>query len=460
MLLTNVQRKESTLFYVVIFLVIYEDLFRKFIPGHTPAFFLLKDMFLILLYGLFFIEISNKRKILLNSPIFIPLLLLFIYELLSLLWMHHFNILIFINGLKIDFFYVPLIFIAPYFFLDNRNINKLLGIVYYSLLIIFALQLFQIIFPEITKLLSLYTLSEDYGSISHSGHSFSGGNFIEYHKTYFFSSGKFGDMVFHLYTLFLILSLYMNDVKLNKITVVTMIVFFMLLMSGKRIFIILFPIFIFIFLFTLYKYNKKIKLFSMELFYRLRKLKIFFSFSIFIVICSLFILYFANETMGILVDFIFEAMGSGLVERFFESDKLYGAAFIELLNSDFLWFGQGVGTNTQGASTFISNSQDLYIGFEMGYFKFINEHGLFGFFFLVLLITSFAWMCVQSIKKNNDMNLKIISILIFSYYFIMFLRYANGHQFFGSSQTVFWFWLIVGFNIFLLKKGRLYVKSS
>ena len=51
-------------------------------------------------------------------------------------------------------------------------------------------------------------------------------------------------------------------------------------------------------------------------------------------------------------------------------------------------------------------------------------------------------------------NYRIIGKLILLYHFIILIRYANGHQFFGSSQTVFLFWFIMGIQLMIYKEGK------
>jgi hypothetical protein len=455
MLLTNIERKEGSLLFAVFFLVIYEDFFRKFIPGNPQSFFLVKDILLILLYALFFIEVNKNRKFLLNSPIFVPLLMFFLYELLSIFWVNNFSILVFINGIKIDFFYVPLIFIVPYFMNNEKYIYKLCKLIYFSILVIFFLQIFQIFFPGIANSLPLYTLDKDYGGVFHTGHYFRGGNFIEYYKTYFFSGGKMSDMLFNLYVLFLILSLYIGNIKSKKFLALTFILYFMLIMSGKRIFIIFFTLFIFIFIFILYKYSNRAKILSKELHSQLRRLKIYFTFFIISAPIVLIILYFSYAAVATMIDFIFEAMSSGLIERFFITDANGGESFFRLIQKDDFWYGQGVGTNTQGSPMLVSNFKDLYPqNFEKGYFKLINEIGFIGLIFFIIYISSVFILDLNAIFINKIINYKIISIIIMTYHFISLFRYLNGHQFFGSSQTVFFFWFLMGMQIFIYYKGR------
>ena len=125
----------TKLFIIVFLLVIYEDLIRKFVAGHIPLIFLIKDSSLIIIYILFIFELAYKKKKLINIPILIPILLLLIYEITSILWMHEKNILVFISGLKIDFFYIPIIFMVPYLLQEKKlfiQLNRITkqGVIY------------------------------------------------------------------------------------------------------------------------------------------------------------------------------------------------------------------------------------------------------------------------------------------------------------------------------------------
>jgi hypothetical protein len=454
MYITNKLSRRSKLLLLIIVLVIFEDLIRKFVPGHTPLIFLIKDFFIFILYGTFFIDVISGRKVLFNSPIFFPLLFLFVYELISLTWTKDFYLLVFLSGLKIDFYYVFLVFITPYLIIDHKLLNKLNKLIKITLIFLLFLQLFEIIFPSISNKLTIYSISDDFDKVFHLGHSFTAGNFISYHKTYFFSSGKFSDMVFHLYLLFLVTSLLLKKVASKTLILYTVIIFFMLFMSGKRIFIILVPLLLFGLVFSLYKYNNQVKKYSIELYLALSRLKKVFAYSIIISIGGVVYLYFTNETVGLLIDFVYSALTDGLIARYFENGSSYNFEFFRLIKEDYLWYGQGVGTNTQGVTTFLPDAEFLLNSYEMGFFKFINEHGLLGLILFISLIISSFKFDLNAIKFNYLINYKIISILILIYHIIFFLRFLNGHQFFGSTQTIFWFWIIMGVQLFLYRKGK------
>ena len=454
MYITNKLSQKSNLLILIIVLVIFEDLIRKFVPGHTPLIFLIKDFFILIVYGIFFNEVVNGRKALFNSPIVFPLLFLFVYEFISWTWTDNFNLGVYISGLKMDFYYVFLIFLIPYLFREIKLINKIYKLTKICLIILLFLQLFEIVFPSMANTLSLYTLSDDYDKVFHLGHSFGASDWISYYKTYFFSSQKFSDMTFHLYMLFLVTSLLLNKVASKTLILYTVITFFMLVMSGKRIFIILVPLLLFGLVFSLYKYNNEVRKYSMALYFAMKRLKKIFVYSITLSIGAVVYLYFTNETVGLLIDFVYSALTDGLVTRYFKEGSSYNFEFFRLIKEDYLWYGQGVGTNTQGLKTFIPDAEFLLNNYEMGFFKFINEHGLLGLILFVILIVSSLKFDLNAIKFNHLINYKIISILILIYHIIFFLRFLNGHQFFGSTQTVFWFWFIMGVQLFVYRHGR------
>ena len=54
--------KKINLIILIIIFAIYEDLIRKFVPGHTPLIFLIKDFLLIIVYTVFLFEFIKKEK--------------------------------------------------------------------------------------------------------------------------------------------------------------------------------------------------------------------------------------------------------------------------------------------------------------------------------------------------------------------------------------------------------------
>ena len=454
MYISNNLTQKSKLLLLTVFFVVFEDLIRKFVPGNTPFIFLIKDFFIFCLYGLFFIELVKGRKVIYNVPILFPLVFLFLYEFISWIWTDNFNLFVFISGFKIDFYYVFLLFLIPYLFREIRLLNKFYKFTKICLILLFFLQLFEILLPSISNNLTLYSISEEYEKVFHLGHSFGQSEWISYYKTYFFSSQKFSDMLLHLYMLFMITSLLLNKLKSRTLIGYTSLIFFMLVMSGKRIFIVLFPLLLVGLIYSLYKYKNELRKYSTVLFASLRRVRKIFIFSIALSFGLIIYLYYTNESVQILFDFIFSVFNEGIAARYLQEGANYNYEFYRLINEDHLWYGQGVGTNTQGVQVFLPDAEFLLSNYEMGFFKFINEHGLLGMILFIILIFSSLKFDLNSIKFNNLITHKIISILILVYHIIFFLRFLNGHQFFGSTQTLFWFWFIMGVQLFVYRQGR------
>ena len=224
----------------------------------------------------------------------------------------------------------------------------------------------------------------------------------------------------------------------------------MVLLCGKRIFIIILPIIMLSLVFPLSFYKKEIMDFSNLLYITFQKLKRYLVYSFFMFGLISFYLYQYNQNFSYLIDFIYQAINEGIFERYFlYTNSNYLAEIRDLLSQDYLWYGQGVGTNTQGYNLFVPNG--TYNDYEMGYLKFINEHGIFGFLLFIYLIFKIFIFDINSIKLNKIINHKIIAIMIFAYHFTIFIRYFNGHSFFGSTQTIFFFWFLMGIQCYLFK---------
>jgi hypothetical protein len=444
----------------IIFLIIFEDLFRKFIPGNSPFFFLVKDLLIILLYFGFLIQITKGGAKVFRVAFLPSLIILFFYSLISLIWFDNYNILVFLNGLKIDFFYIPILFIVPYTFNNHKFIYSVNKLVKNCLFILFFFQIFEILASDYATGLKIYNLSDSYDRVFHTGHSFGISGWITYYKAYFFSAGKFGDMVFHLYLLFLITTLALNKISSKNIIIISILTLSMLIMAGKRIFIITMPLLFLAFIFFIKNKNKLITKSSLDLFITFKKIKSLMKHGLFLLIIILITLYYSNKKFKQTSQFVFQALNYGISNRFIKDDSHYRLEFNRLMNEEHLWRGQGVGTITLGVQVFEPRAESKYSLYESGYIKFINEHGLIGFFIFCSLLYSTFIFDIKTINVSKRANLEIISKLILLYHLIILIRYANGHQFFGSSQTVFWFWFITGIQLMIYREGKYGEKKS
>lgn len=438
----------------ILFLVIFEDLFRKFIPGNSPLFFLVKDLFIILLYFGFLLQIVKGKKKIFNV-VFVPsLIILFFYSVISLTWLKEYNILVFLNGLKTDFFYIPILFTVPYIFNSYNFISLVKKNIENCLFVLFFFQLFEILAFDYAAGLKIFSISDSYDRVFHTGHSFGTSGWITYYKAYFFSAGKFGDMVFHLYLLFLITALSLNKISSKKIAIFSILTLSMLIMAGKRIFILTTPLLFLAFIFFIKNKYTVLTKSSFDLFVHLKKIKKTIKYGLFLFIIILITFYNFNEKFKQTSQFVFYALDYGISNRFIKNDSHYQLEYNRLMDEEHLWWGQGVGTNTLGVQLFEPKAESKYSLYESGYIKFINERGLVGFFIFCSLICSIFMFDIKTINLSKKINFKIISNLILLYHFIILIRYANGHQFFGSTQTIFWFWFIMGIQLMIYRINK------
>ena len=435
-------------------LVIFEDLIRKFIPGNSPFFFLVKDLLIIFIYFGFLIQIIKGKEKVYRVTFFSSLIVLFFYSLISLIWLDKYNILVFLNGLKLDFFYIPILFIVPYIFNNYKFISSVNRLVENGLFILLFFQLFEILASDYAGSLRIYSISDNYDGVFHTGHSFGESAWITYYKAYFFSAGKFGDMVFHLYLLFLISSLALNKISSKRINFFSVLSISMLILAGKRVFILTMPLLFLGFIFFIKKTNKLVRKSDFDLFVHFKRIKKIMKYALFLFLIVLTLFYNFNEKFKQTSQFILYALNYEVNNRFINNDSFYRLKYNRLMNEEHIWFGHGTGTNTQGVLFFEPNAETKFSSYESGYLKFINERGLVGLFIFCCLIYGIFIFDIKTINVSKMINYRIIGKLILLYHFIILIRYANGHQFFGSSQTVFLFWFIMGIQLMIYKEGK------
>ena len=128
--------------YMLVAWILFEDFVRKYL-GNNMAIYFAKDLLAILLYLSFYrarpAERSEKSKI----PFRVPLMVFFWFCLLQMFNPASPSIFYGILGMKINFLYVPLIFVGYAFAESEENVRRLLSFVCALILIVAALGLAQ-----------------------------------------------------------------------------------------------------------------------------------------------------------------------------------------------------------------------------------------------------------------------------------------------------------------------------
>jgi hypothetical protein len=114
-------------FYIFFFWMMFEDLFRKYM-GNGPALFFGKDILLLFVYLSYFIAVRRRREKLFR-PEFLPFFMLFFWLGVGQLFNQHSpSILYGLLGLKIYFYYVPLLFIGYSLIRTDEDLMRFLKV--------------------------------------------------------------------------------------------------------------------------------------------------------------------------------------------------------------------------------------------------------------------------------------------------------------------------------------------
>ena len=112
-------------FYVFFVWMLFEDLVRKFM-GNGTALFFGKDVLLALVYLSFYLEVRRGREKWLRPPFLLFLTLFFWLAVLQVFSENSPSILYGLLGLKIDFYYVPLMYLGYALIRGDEDLRKFL----------------------------------------------------------------------------------------------------------------------------------------------------------------------------------------------------------------------------------------------------------------------------------------------------------------------------------------------
>lgn len=164
---------------LMVFLVwlLFEDLVRKYL-GNNMAIYFGKDVFAALFYLSFFIAVRRQKTRLFKPPFRVPLFLLIWFGIIQLFNPASPSIFFGIMGLKLFFFYVPLVLVGYALFDSEEDLRRFFFLNMILLLVISSLGIAQAILghtflnPEVVQedirnLATLYRMSPVTGLISY-----------------------------------------------------------------------------------------------------------------------------------------------------------------------------------------------------------------------------------------------------------------------------------------------------
>jgi hypothetical protein len=187
--------------------ILFEDFVRKYL-GNNMAIYFAKDVLAILLYLSFFRARAVERLERFNIPFRVPLLVFFWFCMLQMFNPESPSIFYGILGMKVDFLYVPLIFVGYAFAESEENVRRLLSFVCVLVFVVAVLGLAQSIIGP--TFLNPQTLQEDIRELSTTYRVAPISGLLAYRPTsVFVSAGRFQDFLIFAWVISLGYSAYL-----------------------------------------------------------------------------------------------------------------------------------------------------------------------------------------------------------------------------------------------------------
>jgi hypothetical protein len=174
-------------FYAFVIWILFEDIIRKYM-GNNMAIYFLKDILVIILYVSFFRPKSEKIEKF-RPPFRMPLALFFWLSLIQVFNFASPSLLMGILGMKMNFLYVPLLYVGYAFAKTEKDVHRLFSLLSVLILIVAGLGLAQSIIGP--SFLSPQTLQEDIRGAGTLYRSTSGGEMAYRPTSVFVSAGRF-----------------------------------------------------------------------------------------------------------------------------------------------------------------------------------------------------------------------------------------------------------------------------
>jgi hypothetical protein len=150
-------------FYLLIGWILFEDLVRKFL-GNNMAIYFAKDVLAIILYLAFYRSYLAKKREKLSLPFRLPLIVFFWFCILQMFNPASPSIFFGILGMKIDFLYVPLVYVAYAFAESQDDLRRFFSFLCVLILAVAGLGLAQSIIGP--TFLNPQTLQDDIRDLS------------------------------------------------------------------------------------------------------------------------------------------------------------------------------------------------------------------------------------------------------------------------------------------------------
>ncbi len=435
-------------------------------PFGSSLWLVLKDGFIALAYLYFILYYCIRQKSILLGREVVPVVAYFIFTLYVYCYAviaHHNHIGLFLVGIRVDLFYVPLFLIALCAFQEEKIFDRLNKMFLIFLVLNTSAAVFQFLFPDTAKIIpGLGGLGEEGVNINKTASFTLSGvnNMMDYVTGLFGGVGKFSRNMFHImfwFTLFFVISSSRNTLRL---ALVILLVGVCLILGIKRLPILIFCYFLFALPVLLY--------FALRFTRRtadqdpvrqsVSRLKTTVSTTI-ISLCLLSAVGIATTEKGLVyAKFIQFALTSNLEDRFLKihEDRGWVSEQSKIARSEKAFYGQGPGTSTMGFAN-VMNMKDYsnngFFGVEHGPLKVWLEFGVLGIIQFTVLWAGLFFLDIKTLfAVRKHLNLVAASLMISNYHLITFISFLVGHHYWDDSQGQIHFWLITGLQVLLWRR--------
>lgn len=403
----------NLLFVIIIFLIFFEGLFRKFLNTQV---FVIKDLLIIIeLFLLDYYFKINKKVLLFSMFLFI----LIMFSLFSLIINK--NIVLYLLGFREYFFYIFFIPIV-YKYFKNKDITKFINKLLIFAVLIDLLGLFQrigIIDFEYLNIIKTY----------HQSHSSIAG---EFHFTVSIFDVPERFAIFNVFMFFYSYFVFQTNKKVSFLFL-SLLFFISVFISGRRVSIFLVLLFIFLDNFNIKNFRKVLSFFIVALF------------------ISLISFYVLSTISPVLTQIIFS---KNLIDDAFFYLKLVFEWYINAFEVSHLFYGN-FGVTSPGSNSLVEKNFNIWIeGFwdkslysfgiiptisllaiyiyflynVFRYYKYYKFDPFISSFFYYMLIT-FIWI----IKSGNLLVWAPFSTLLMGI-FVVKIRYYNHIKYLSKLQ--------------------------
>lgn len=426
---------------IVLFLwFLVEDVLRRLIPGQPFEVIFLKEIFVLAIYGSFFLAIRYRpgmRDVIKRLPFGVPLIIFFVVNILSFAYTWEPSIGMALLGFRSHFWYLPFILLGYFMFKSEFSYQRFVSALILVSIPLTVFAVFQLVFYDHIDFVLMRPFE-----IGDPVHSFLDEE-VTFISSLFGSHGRFAR--FSLMLFFLGLGLIDSNTNSFLLTICLVHSAAGVFISGQRTPMYLSVIGLSLFGFLLFIGRKRQRNFHIK------------SWRLIIIAVT------AITAIAILLFIWFPLLGeyflhfSSVFERFTEfvpSDIKKSANFVGV-------HGAGLGLGSQG-NHFVAGFTGVepMKGIESGIGKVWYEIGLPGFLAFLIVTISFSISILYRLftYRTNSQKAIVASIFIF-YISILFEFYFLHAQVLGDGTTLIPLWFFVGV-IFGIEKWPLVFKED